>query len=59
MSPVDFIRGGDHYNDPIGEHQAAIDEPIKITDGKHTYEVLSYYVDNYGRYVLNIKKVKK
>lgn len=59
MTPLDFIKGGDHYNDPIGEHQRALDLPVRLTDGGSDYRILSYYIGHDGKYVLDIHKIRK
>ncbi len=56
MTPIDFIVGGDHYNDTLGEHQAALTQPISLQGPDGEYEVLSYYMGSDARYVLDIQK---
>lgn len=54
MTPIDFIRGGDHYNDPLGKHQESLDKTIQIFGPDGEYEVLSYYMNDAGHMCLDV-----
>jgi hypothetical protein len=46
MTPLQFITDASYqYNVPCGAIGEAFNIPIRILDGKHSYEVLSYYYD--------------
>ena len=57
MTPIDFIRDYDHYNEPLGARMDALDCELEITDGVTKYEILSYYLLPNGRMCLDIQAV--
>ena len=57
MTPLDFIRGGDQYNDPLGKHKESLDKVIKLFAGPdEEFEILSYYMAKDGRMCLDIQR---
>ena len=58
MTPLDFITECDQYNTPAGDWLEALSKQLIIRSSNSEWEILSYYLTEYGM-CLDIQKKKE